>query len=153
MKKNRIGIRATDERLAPRRTIAGAAEAVQDQFVVLQAKAAGRQTPEVPRAAVDVEDLLARPAAEVVMMALAADLVSGRLAGDLHRRDVAAPQQVLQRAIDRGDAQPAGRRSGGAKHFLRIQGPASLPERLSDRLSLRRVSLDRHFSRALGLIK
>ena len=65
-------------------------------------EAAGRHVPDVLGAALDLEDLVAGAAMEVVVVMLAGRLVARRLAGQLDGLERAFLDKPFERAIDGG---------------------------------------------------
>lgn len=73
----------------------------------LQLEARGGELGEMATATVELKDATAGVAMEVVVVGLAGELKSGRLAGDFDLRDDAGVREDLERAVDGGEAQAA----------------------------------------------
>lgn len=95
-------------------------------------------------AAGQVEDPVAGDAGEVVVMALAGDLVAGPLSGQVDAGEPALIDQGFDGAVHRRLADPGQAFAGTREDFLRRQRPALVLEDGADRLALRGLSLHRH---------
>ena len=81
-----------------------AAQAEEQELVTIKAEALGREFREVAAAAVELVDLSAAPAVEVVVVGLG-EFITRRFAGDLDGRDFARFDQQFERAVDGGETQ------------------------------------------------
>ena len=95
------------------------AAAVQDNLVVFQHKALRHKHLHVAGATLNLVNLLATAAAEVMMMFFADGFVPSRLTGDLDGDYSACVNQGLQIAIDGGNTQASCGQSGLAKYVRR----------------------------------
>ena len=134
----REGARAAPER-ASSIPPAGGAEPVEGQRVIVDLEAAGQghALEDGHRAGrVQLEDLAAALAAEVVVVPAAGTLVAGRLVRQVDGHDVAVLGEDGQVAVHGGEAE-AGVVGGGAlEHLLRREGAGGLVEGLQDGAAL-----------------
>ncbi len=84
---------------------AGVAEAVEDDFVVVDLEAGRGHGLDAVETGLELEDALACAADEVVVMALVGAFVTGGLAGDLDGNDMAFGGEGLEGAVDSGEAE------------------------------------------------
>src|SRR5579872_6974599 len=105
----------------PSARAASSAEPEEDHLVALEREAGGEAPLEPERAPRDLEDAVAAAASEVVVVALARDLVAGRLAGKLDGLDPALREERLDRAVDGRLRHARGGRLGVGEELLRAQ--------------------------------
>ena len=132
------GSRGEEARL--RGLYAGRAETVHDEIMALDPESPGRQTIDTARAPIEIVDAVTLAAMEMVMVGSGlGDLVPAGLTGEIHLREPAFPQQVLDRPVHRCDPDPAHPATRRAQHLPRPQGACRDEEGLLNCLSLTRV--------------
>lgn len=87
---------------------------------------------------VQIEDISALLAMEVVVMALVRALVAGGLSGDLHATDLPLLLKILQRTVDGSDSKGGNRFDGKAMDVIRQKGACLFFQDGFDRLFLLR---------------
>ena len=122
---------------------AGVAEAVEHDLMILQLEAFGSGGSELRDASLHLEHAIAAPTVEVMMMTLARQLVSWRLAGKLHRGDGPLVVERLQVPVHRRDTEPRDVLPRGFEKLAGAQGVPHLLERSPDRATLAGVSMHR----------
>jgi hypothetical protein len=95
----------------------------------------------IPRAPVDLEDLVAEAAMEVVVMFLPCHFVTRRFSREVHGRHDPFVLQSFQIPVDSRDSQSVRVELGHLQQFLRTQWVSGLYQRSADRPALSSLSL------------
>ena len=93
------------------------------------------------KASLQVKNLAARIAMEVVMMFFAGYFVAGFIARHVHRLQPFFYHQILNISIDRGDSEASMMTPGGLESLIRSQRSVRFDECLADRRLLSCIAL------------
>lgn len=104
--------------------------------MILDPKTLRREPLEIAGAAVDLEDLVAGAAHEVMVVMFAGPLVSGRLAGKLDRDQVTFLNELFDGTVDRRDPDAGHVPLGVLENLFRGERPLDAVEHGDHRLAL-----------------
>jgi len=107
--------------LAHPRSVAALTEPVEKYLMLLHAISTGNKPVDFVCASAEVEDFVAFPAPEVMMMLFTGQLIAGGLVHQLDLREKAVFDELLDVSIDRREVDPFHLRGSKIERFLRTQ--------------------------------